>query len=245
MIAEAPKAQIMSRSPSSKVLDQLGDIEEVPPHIVEDRFMLSLTSADRIHITNMIVPGTREAGCLGPCCHSPDDCPHSAWLCPCGFVDYPEHALKKMNASRYVRVRENSIEWNNPSLRFAQCCSTDLEVMDNVHVMYFDDSQFSEIKANVRLCHNFRSFCCGGSGEPVDIEQTCFFGLCLRGRSTICCFLPTFCPTESLASGCCCSVPCPCWGDWMARRVLWVEDANSTAKIIKDARDHARSRLKV
>jgi hypothetical protein len=30
-----------------------------------------------------------------------------------------------------------------------------------------------------------------------------------------------------------------------ARRVLWVEDANSAARIIKSARDHARSRMKV
>lgn len=250
----APIAQIISRYPISLAhVDDNGNkhsqpsgssVDEVPPHIVEDRLMLSLTSANKILITNTIVPGTREAGCLGPCCNSPDDCPLCAWIFPCGF-DYPEYAIRKINASKYVRVRENSIEWNKPTVRFAHCCKKDLEVMDNVHVLYFDDSQFADIKANSRFCQDFRSFCCGGAGEPVDIEQTCCFGFCLRGRSSCVVFLPTFCPTESLSDGCCCYVPCHFWAELVARRVLWVEDANSAARIIKSARDNARSRMKL
>jgi len=219
--------------------------EEQPPRIVENRLMLSRTSADRLHITHTIDPGAREAGCSGPCCHAPDAFPHCAWLCPCGFVDYPEYAVSKMNASRYINVRENSIEWNTPTLRFANCCSAELEVMDDVHVMYFDDSQFAEVKADSRWCSTFRSFCCGGMGEQVNIEQTCFLGICLRGRRYCCFFLPTCCPTESLAAGCCCSCPYYCCADGVARRVLWVDDAGSAAKIISEARDHARTRLKV
>lgn len=259
--ANAPVAQIISRYPASLDSDAADDdkqskqlnatgsdpltfVDEAPPLIVEDRLMLSLTSAGKILITHTIVPGTREAGCFGPCCNAPDDCPQCAWICPCGF-DYPEYTLRKMNASKYVRVRENSLEWNKPTLRLTHCCKRDLEVMDNVHVLYFDDSQFAEVKANARCCHNFRSFCCGGTGEPLDIEQTCCFGFFLRGRSNCCFFLPTFCPTESLSDGCCCYVPCQCWADGVARRVLWVEDANAAARIIKSARDHARSRMKI
>jgi len=212
----------------------------LPPFIVEDRLMLSRTSADRYRITHTIKPGSREQGCL-TCCYSPDQCPFCVYLgcggcfgadsgCGC---DYPEYAVKQMNASAYVVVRENSLEWNDPVLRYKACCSNRLEVMDRVSVMYFDDSQFVELRRRKRWCNLFTNFCFGGRGEQLLIEKSCCFGMCLLGRRN-CCFLAPSCLGDLI-----------CIRGCVARRSIWVEDSEAAKRIITEARDNAKTRMKL
>jgi hypothetical protein len=212
----------------------------LPPYIVEDRLMLSRTAADRVHITHTIEPGNREQGCL-TCCFSPDYCPYCVHF-GCGGIcttnsgcgcDYPEYAVNQLNASLYVNVRENSVEWNEPSLRYKRCCSNRMEVMDGVSVVYFDDSQFGEIRTRARWCSLFPTFCCGGKGEQLLIEKTCCCGICLRGKRLCCVLVPS------------CLGDCCCIRDCVARRSIWVEDAEAAKRVISEARDKAKIRMKV
>ncbi len=62
-----------------------------------------------------------------------------------------------MNSSRYIYVRENSLEFNNPSMQATKgrCCGAsccELSVKDNVTVLYFDDEHFDEGKS-VMIVH--------------------------------------------------------------------------------------------
>lgn len=206
----------------------MADVEDIP-FIVEDRRMLSRVAGDRIKITHTIEPGQREPGCI-VCCHAPDNCPMLAWLC---CYDYPAYILTEMTASRYIFVRENGLEWNNPSTQPAkgdfcgQSCE-ELSVMDNVTVLYFDDIHFDHVRDDTRPCNAFWTFCCGGRGEQVQIESTFCFGCCTRGRDNRIC-IPVCCPEFF----------CPC----IAKAELWVEDAPTAVRIIRDARDDAKRRL--
>ena len=54
-----------------------------------------------------------------------------------------------MNSSRYIYLRENSLEFNNPTMQAAKgkCCGAalcELAVLDNVTVLYFDDQHFDD-----------------------------------------------------------------------------------------------------
>jgi hypothetical protein len=77
------------------------------PQIKEERKMLSLTSSDRIIILKQITPGKTTYG-MCKCIHAPSWC----WCCaalPC--CKLPKDVVDKMEDSKYVYVRENSIEW--------------------------------------------------------------------------------------------------------------------------------------
>jgi len=57
--------------------------------------------------------------------------------------------VNKMNSSRYIYLRENSLEFNNPTMQAAKgkCCGAalcELAVWDNVTVLYFDDQHFDD-----------------------------------------------------------------------------------------------------
>mmetsp|Transcript_18020 Transcript_18020/g.39394 ORF Transcript_18020/g.39394 Transcript_18020/m.39394 type:complete len:212 (+) Transcript_18020:69-704(+) len=207
----------------------MANVEDIP-FIVEDRRMLSRVAGDRIKITHTIEPGRRETGCI-TCCHAPDNCPILASFLCC--YDYPEYIVNEMNASRYIYVRENGIEWNSPSMQPAKgtCCGqscTELAVMDNITVLYFDDINFDDVRNDTRCCNTCMTFCCGGRGEQVQIESTFCFSCCIRGRDNRTC-IPVCCP----------DLCCPC----IVKSELWVEDAPAAVKIIRDARDDAKRRL--
>eukprot|EP00568_Trieres_chinensis_P002567 CAMPEP_0183302622 /NCGR_PEP_ID=MMETSP0160_2-20130417/8337_1 /TAXON_ID=2839 ORGANISM="Odontella Sinensis, Strain Grunow 1884" /NCGR_SAMPLE_ID=MMETSP0160_2 /ASSEMBLY_ACC=CAM_ASM_000250 /LENGTH=239 /DNA_ID=CAMNT_0025465413 /DNA_START=151 /DNA_END=872 /DNA_ORIENTATION=- len=146
--------------------------DEESPYIVEDRMMLSRASGDAIRITHTIEPGRRTAGCL-TCCHAPPRCPVLRFL-PC--VDPPEYVVLDMNASRYVYVRENGIEWNDPSYQPGpgDCCGgscSTFAVMDDVTVLHFDDVRFTDVgtgrgraTTRSRSAAEGRERWCGSSG---------------------------------------------------------------------------------
>lgn len=55
--------------------------------------------------------------------------------------------MNRVDSSRYIYIRENSLEFNNPTMQAARgsCCGASLfklAVRDNVTVMYFDDEHF-------------------------------------------------------------------------------------------------------
>jgi len=130
---------------------------EVGPYIVEDRRMMSRVKGDRIRITHIIEPGERVKGCC-TCFNAPKLLPMLSYWCCC--FDYPKRVINKLNSSKYIYVRENSIEFNTPEVRAANglwfgsaCC--ELNVKDKVTVIYFDDMHFSLGKSiwnNERKC---------------------------------------------------------------------------------------------
>jgi len=157
-------------------------------------FLRHFAAYTTVRITHTIEPGQRVTGCL-ICCHAPDKCPLLGCF-PC--CDYPEYIVNEMNSSKYVYVRENSLEWNNPTMQLdkGNCCGsscTELTVLDNVTVLYFDDVYFDNVRDDTRRCNNCKTFCCGGRGEQVQIESTFCCGLCLRGRTPMTC-IPSCCP---------------------------------------------------
>lgn len=69
----------------------------------------------------------------------------------CCCFDYPTYIVNKMTSSKYIYVRENSIEFNSPSMQAAKgaCCGASLSklaVRDNITVLYFDDHHFDNGK---------------------------------------------------------------------------------------------------
>jgi len=77
------------------------------PDIRENRIMMSLSDGSHIKIIQKVNPGKSTFGCL-KCCHAPSAC----WCCsllPC--CKLPEDVLNKMEGSKYIYIRENSIEW--------------------------------------------------------------------------------------------------------------------------------------
>ncbi|KAL3822279.1 hypothetical protein ACHAXA_005912 [Cyclostephanos tholiformis] len=223
------------------------------PYIVEDRPMISRSSGDRVKITHTIEPGKDETGCL-TCFYSPPDYPILA-KCPC--YDYPEYIVNEINSSRYIYIRENSIEYNQPTLQPAKaenalatvlCCGnspTSLIVRDQISTIYFDDILMDGVRNDTRPCNPLHTFCCGGRGEEVRLESRFCWDSCYRGRGIgteqcgplncifHCCVpcVPVVCP----------DCLCPC----AARKTIYVEDAETAVKIISKARDDARIRMQV
>mmetsp|Transcript_30897 Transcript_30897/g.35512 ORF Transcript_30897/g.35512 Transcript_30897/m.35512 type:complete len:219 (-) Transcript_30897:129-785(-) len=203
--------------------------ELLGPFIVEDRRMLSRVVGDRIRITHIIQPGNRILGCC-TCCNAPDSCPLLAY-CPC--FDYPGYIVNEVNSSRYIYVRENSLEWNNPQMQSAKgnCCGMaccELVVMDDITVLYFDDMYFDDVSNSTRRCNDCKTFFCGGRGEQVIIDSRFCFGMCKRGRK------PFFCVPSCFPDVC-----CPCF----VKSELWVEDAKSAVETIKMVRADTIERL--
>lgn len=202
--------------------------------------MLSRVASDRIRLTHVIQPGTRRPGCL-VCCHAPTSCPSLSHIPPFNLcIDYPLYIVNKINSSRYIYIRENSIEYNNPTMQAARgsCCGivcgscSKLEVRDQVTVLYFDDEHFDNVRDNTRSCHNCKTFCCGGRGDQVLIDSRFCCGVCKRGRG---------CGPMACVPVCCNECCCPC----LVESELWVDDAQSAVNTIVMQRDDARERMKV
>ena len=202
----------------------------MPEHyLVPDRVMMSRISTSHVNITATIPHGTTSYGCCA-CCYAPEMCPGCA-VCPC--VKDPKYIVKEMEASKYIYVRENSLEWNDPVMTrkegdcFGQDCCL-FRAQDNVHVIYFDDPMFDRITDQSRACNDLLTFCCGGHGELIRIDSLFCFGCCYRAAP------PCFC------APCCCSMCCP-----IVSSHLWVADAEEAIRTITSARDNARERMQI
>lgn len=199
------------------------------PHIVENRTMLSRTVANQFQITHILDPAQKENGCC-VCFNAPQNIPCCSML-PC--ITYPKYITKKLNASNYAIVRENSIEYNTPKLVNAEgiCCGVSLiklDVQDDIKVIYFDDPDFDKIYNGTRWCDSCKTCLCGSDGEQVRIDSTCCFGACIK-TNIWCCFAPVCCPKTC----------CPC----TISHTIPVQDAERSVSIIKEAKMNAKKRL--
>lgn len=176
----------------------------------------SVLASFTVKILNQIQTGKEETGCL-TCFYSPPSYPAIiSHILPC--IDYPEYILREVQSSKYIYIRENSIEFNQPKIQPARsnnvtsdvlCCGnspTDLVVLDQISVIYYDDILMDTIRNDTRVCNPLQTFCCGGKGETVRLESKFCGGLCYRGRSGMrcgCC-IPCCIPV------CCPDCLCPC-----------------------------------
>ena len=182
--------------------------------------MLGRQSRGAINLTTL-EPGTHKASCV-TCLSSPSCCPLCS-ICIC--CDDSEYIKEKREASKYIYIRENSLEWNEPEIvmKAGSCLGVDpclYQIHDNVHVVYYDDIMFDRITDQTRVCNECRTCLCGGRGERIRIDSTCCFGICLRA-SFPCACIPTCCPTSCF--------PCA----W--RHEIYVTDASKALYEIKAA----------
>lgn len=193
--------------------------------------MLSRTHGDGVKIIRTVPEGELNAGCCA-CCRAPEECPSLSFF-PC--CDLPSYILNGLAASRYIYIRENSLEWNDPKIRRAggMCCGSAccaLEIEDDVSVIYFDDSTFNDVRNDTRCMNEFLTFVVGGRGEKVRIENRFGFGVFHRGRSACCC-VPVFFPATCF--------PCA------RKHVLFVDNAETAVKTIIGARNDAKARMQI
>lgn len=76
------------------------------------RRMMSRRDGNAISIIRALSPGVHTNGCC-VCCSAPACCPLFSVL-PC--CSDPEYILVKRQSSKYVYIRENSLEWNDPEV---------------------------------------------------------------------------------------------------------------------------------
>mmetsp|Transcript_437 Transcript_437/g.552 ORF Transcript_437/g.552 Transcript_437/m.552 type:complete len:155 (-) Transcript_437:512-976(-) len=124
----------------------------------EWRKEVGLQESSKIHIVYHPKPGLRKGPCY-ECCFAPSFCPGCSIL-PC--CTHPEYITKKIEESSYVYVRENSVEFNSPTLTNAKgsCCGNaicEYAVQDVVSVIYFDDRMIDEITDKTRCCNECRT----------------------------------------------------------------------------------------
>ena len=127
------------------------------------RRMMSRKGKGKIRIMTSLSPGQKTPGCL-VCCNAPACCPMIS-VCPC--CNDSEYIHVKKESSKYIYIRENSIEWNDPSvvMKNGSCCGIDpclYDIQDNVKVIYFDDPSFSRITDQTRFCNECRTCLFGG-----------------------------------------------------------------------------------
>jgi len=159
------------------------------------RTMLSRRSASQINIGGALKPGIATPSCIS-CCSAPACCPILA-LCPC--CTDAEYISVKTQASQYIYLRENSLEWNAPKVVLKQgaCFGVDpcvYDVQDNVTVLYYDDPIFDRITDQTRCCNECRTCICGGRGERIQIDSPCCCNLCQRAACPCPC-VPICCPS--------------------------------------------------
>lgn len=192
------------------------------------RPVMSRREQQHVEILMSLKPGQKTDGCL-VCCNAPACCPLLSFVCPC--CGESEYVIKQRTASTYIHLRENSLEWNEPSLMLQPglCCGVDpclFKVHDQVHVLYFDDDMFLHISDQTRFCNEFLTCLFGGNGERIRLNGSpCCFGACIRANSSCCMFVPVCCP----------KTVCPC----MIRQDIYVEDAQKGLYEIKKAREAA------
>jgi hypothetical protein len=115
-----------------------------------ERNILHLTHEKSISIESILESGQNDDGCF-VCCSAPACLPLLGIL-PC--FRNPEYIISQHESSKYVYIRENSLEWNTPNIVLSggSCCGIDpcmYTVRDNVHVLYFDDPVFDHISDQV------------------------------------------------------------------------------------------------
>mmetsp|Transcript_10616 Transcript_10616/g.16090 ORF Transcript_10616/g.16090 Transcript_10616/m.16090 type:complete len:216 (-) Transcript_10616:145-792(-) len=189
----------MTSNPESVVLHELA------------RETIRRKHSDAIGIQSVLSSGVDTDGCL-VCCSAPACCPMLGVL-PC--FGNPEYIVKKHESSKYVYIRENSLEWNTPIITLDEgvCCGIDpcmYTVRDRVHVLYFDDPVFNHITDQTRSFNELRTCLCGGRGERIQMDSRCCWHMFYRTHVPCIC-VPICCP----------SVFCPC----AQRREIFVKDA--------------------
>ena len=152
---------------------------------------------------------------------------------PC--CDKPAYIVKKREASKYIVLRENSLEWNNPSYTTDYGCCFGMSLCgyrlsDRVSVLYYDDLAMERVDFDSGCCcfTGCWNRCCSSEGQRVVMKATCCGGFCLRGLPPCCCIpsaFPLWC--------------CP----WALAHELYVEDGREAVAQIMAARDNARARL--
>ena len=145
---------------------------------------------------DLVPPGLREEGCC-VCCVASENCPCLS-LAPC--YGEPISIHEKRESSKYILMRENSMEWNTPvrisrpgalcSPLRGECCGVSCfryDIKDDVKVVYFDDPMLDRIRYVPPSCCGLSKWMWGGDGERVRIDSACCCGLCLRGSFPLCC----------------------------------------------------------
>lgn len=189
---------------------------------------MSRHQKDHIDIAQSLKPGQITDSCF-VCCSAPACCPLCSVVCPC--CGDSEYILRQRAASTYIYLRENSLEWNEPTIMMQTgvCCGVDpclFQVKDHVHVLYYDNDVFKNMTDQTRFCNECLTCLFGGSGERIRLNGPICCGVCIRG-SCCCMYVPVCCPKAC----------CPC----MHRYDLYVEDAQKGLFEIKKARDAALS----
>lgn len=112
---------------------------------------------NNIIIEEILESGHNSDGCL-ICCSAPSCLPLLGIL-PC--FRNPEYIIEKYETSKYVYLREHSIEWNTPHIVLANgnCCGVDpclYTIRDNIQVIYYDDPMLNNISDQVLLLLNLK-----------------------------------------------------------------------------------------
>jgi len=151
------------------------------------RRMMSRRRADGVRLLRSLVPGSHKSGaCV--CCSAPSCCPMCS-ICMC--CDDAKYIVQQRDSSKYVFVREHSLEWNEPQVVFqtGSCLGVDpcmYVVQDTPHLIYYDDPMFNDISDRTRWCHEWRTCMFGGRGEVVRFTSTCFYGYVHAMRCSQC-----------------------------------------------------------
>jgi hypothetical protein len=132
----------------------------------------------------------------------------------------------RRESSKYVHIRENSLEWNEPVVAFKEggCCGIDpcvYEVQDKVRVVYFDDPIFDGLTDKTRTCNETCTCLFGGRGERLQMSLSCCFNLGYRSQFPCLC-VPKCCPMSMF----------PC----VLRHEIYLEDAQKALYEIKQVR---------
>ncbi len=180
-------------------------------YFVPGRRMISRKAKGKIRVLSSLQPGTGTPGCF-VCCSAPAFCPMLS-ICPC--CNESEYIHIKKESSKYIYIRENSIEWNDPSvvMKHGSCCGIDpciYEIQDEVKVVYFDDNLFTRITDQTRCCNELLTCLFGGKGERIQLDSPCCCNLLQRATFPCPC-VPICCPTALF----------PC----QMKHAIYVEDA--------------------
>lgn len=205
--------------------------------------MLIRKHQDSIAIIGSLEPATEVPCCLA-LCSAPSCCPVLGLCCCCLGSSYIE---AKRSASKYILLREHSLEWNEPNIVLSQgsCCGIDpyadleslalitivircmYDIRDHVQVIYYDDPLFDRISDQTPVCNELRTCLFGGKGERIQIESPCCFGCNRATFSSIPCIcVPQWCPTW---------IPCT------HKYVIYVENAQKGIYEINKARNSSKS----
>lgn len=194
----------------------------------EHRRMMSRRRGDAIRLLGSLPPGEHKSGCC-VCCTAPSCCPMLS-LCIC--CDDAKYVMQKRETSKYVFIRENSIEWNEPEIVWSKgpCFGVDLckyDVQDRTQVMYYDDVMFEKITDKTRVCNESRTCLCGGRGERIELTSPCCYKCCYRAYFPCPC-VPVCFPTSLF--------PCA------LRTEIFVQDASAGIheidRALREANEH-------